>query len=112
MEFLLSALGKVSKAQMEFFGAEQTLSTLTSAKGNSIAESISFLLSRNRVWKRWVMNYKERTTIRINLYFNLASQNTADLTSQIAVETQKDSSSMITCESFTLPPINLLELIG
>ena len=64
-------------------------------------------MSRNLVWKRWVENYTERTKIRINLFFNLASQSDsrtnleiAKLTSDIAIDTQKDSSSMITYSSF------------
>jgi hypothetical protein len=74
----------------------------TTAEG-SVDESLAFLMSRNRVWKRWVANYNERTNIRINLFFNLETQSAnrtnleiANLTSEIAIETQRDSSAMIT----------------
>lgn len=78
-------------------------STRPSTEECSVDESLAFLLSRNRIWKRWVTNYNERTKIRINLFFNLASQSDsrtnleiANLTSKISIETQRDSSSMIT----------------
>ena len=70
---------------------------------NPISESIIYLLSRILIWKRWTENYNQRTSIRINLFFNLANQSDsrtnleiADLTAKIAIDTQKDSSSMIT----------------
>jgi hypothetical protein len=62
----------------------------------SVEDSLLFLRSRTALWHRWVQNYRERNNIRINLFFNLSSQRVADLTSQIAKETQDDSSSMTT----------------
>ncbi|KAF6761803.1 hypothetical protein DFP72DRAFT_1151862 [Ephemerocybe angulata] len=61
----------------------------------SVIDSLSFLQSRTRNWHRWVHNWRERTNVRINLFFNLA-------TTKIATETQKDSSSMITIAALTL----------
>lgn len=65
--------------------------------------SLTFLLSRSDTWRRWVANYNERTKVRINLFFNLAAQSDsrtnleiANLTSKISIETQRNSSSMIT----------------
>ena len=75
----------------------------------STRESIAFLLSRIRWWKRWVANYNARTSIRINLFFNLANQrdshtnlDIANTSKKIAEETQKDSSSMITIAAVTM----------
>lgn len=69
----------------------------------STADSLRFLRSRTHNWSRWLGNWKERTEVRIHLFFNLAAQrdnNTnariAQLTTQIANETHKDSSSMMT----------------
>ena len=69
----------------------------------SVDESLTLLMSRNRIRKQWIVNYNDRTKIRINLFFNLALQSDnqanldiANLTSQIALATQRDSSSMIT----------------
>lgn len=73
------------------------------------ADSITFLASRTRIWRRWVANYNTRTKIRIDLFFNLANQNDsrnnieiAALTKDIAQETRKDSSSMITIAVLTM----------
>jgi hypothetical protein len=73
----------------------------------SLEDSLAYLKSKTDTLKVWVMNYAERTGIRINLFFNLATQSDsrtnleiARLTSKIAVSTQRDSSSMITCVSF------------
>jgi hypothetical protein len=98
LEFILDVHNKYHAAGMESQG---TIGC--TAEENTVDESLTFLISRNRIWKRWVKNYNERTKIRINLFFNLASQSDsrtnleiADLTSQISIETQRDSSSMIT----------------
>ena len=71
---------------------------------SSVRESLEYLLSKNSQITRWVKNYTKRTGIRINLFFNLATQadsrinlEIARLSSRIAVSTQRDSSSMITC---------------
>lgn len=76
---------------------------------SSVDESLAFLMSRNHVWKCWAANYNERTKIRINLFFNLAfsrdnrtNLEIAGLTSKIAMETNRDSSSMITYDVFKL----------
>ena len=72
-------------------------------------ESMEFLLSRNRIWKRWVANYTTRTTIRIDLFFNIANQNDnrinidiASTSKRIAEEAKRDSSSMITIAAMTM----------
>ena len=72
-------------------------------------EAMQFLLTRNTVWKRWVGNYNTRTQIRINLYFNLASQGDnktnieiANTSKEIAKATLRDSSSMITIATMTM----------
>lgn len=81
----------------------------TAQPKTTVADSLLFLRSRTRNWHRWVHNCQERTNIRINLFFNLATQRDnrtnlkiADLTTKIATETQKDSSSMITIAALTL----------
>ena len=72
-------------------------------------EAVEYLLSRTRVWKRWVGNYTTRTQIQINLFFNLANQSDnrinieiAKTSKQIAEATLKDSSSMITIAAMTM----------
>jgi len=72
----------------------------------AVGDSFEYIMSKTNTLKRWVVNYNERTGIRINLFFNLATQSDsrtnleiARLSSKIAVSTQRDSSSMITCVS-------------
>ncbi|KAL8786014.1 MAG: hypothetical protein Q9195_008396 [Heterodermia aff. obscurata] len=72
-------------------------------------DSMEFLLSRNRIWKRWVAHYITRTTIRIDLFFNIANQNDnrinidiASTSKRIAEEAKRDSSSMITIAAMTM----------
>ena len=72
----------------------------------SVQDSFAYIVSKTNTLRRWVVNYTERTGIRINLFFNLATQSDsrtnleiARLSSKIAVSTQRDSSSMITCAS-------------
>ena len=79
-------------------------------------EAVQYLITRNTIWKRWVGNYNTRTQIRINLYFNLASQvdnktnigiaktniEIANTSKEIASATLKDSSSMITIATMTM----------
>ena len=72
----------------------------------SVQDSFAYIASKTNTLRRWVVNYTERTGIRINLFFNLATQSDsrtnleiARLSSKIAVSTQRDSSSMITCAS-------------
>ena len=71
-----------------------------------IHDSFAYIVSKTNTLRRWVVNYTERTGIRINLFFNVATQSDsrtnleiARLSSKIAVSTQRDSSSMITCAS-------------
>lgn len=71
--------------------------------------SVAFVLSRTRIWKRWVADYNARTNIRINLFFNLANQadirtniEIASISKRIAEETRNDSSSMITIAAVTM----------
>ena len=82
-----------------------------SKNANAMAnyEAIEFLLSRNQIWRRWASNYTIRTQIRINLFFNLASQydnrtniEIASNSKKIAEATLKDSSSMITIAAMTM----------
>ena len=72
-------------------------------------EAMRFLQTRNTIWKRWCGNYNARTQIRINLYFNLASQGDnkinieiANTSKKIAEATLRDSSSMITIATMTM----------
>ncbi|KAL2040003.1 hypothetical protein N7G274_007406 [Stereocaulon virgatum] len=72
-------------------------------------ETIVFFKSRNRIWKRWVENYNERTRLMMNLFFSIASQvdnrtnlQIAELTSKISWEAKRDSSSMITIAAVTM----------
>ena len=69
----------------------------------SVADSFNYVKAKPSTLKRWVINYTERTGIRINLFFNISTQSDnrmnldiARPTSKIAVTTQRDSSLMIT----------------
>ncbi|KAL9609893.1 MAG: hypothetical protein Q9167_005364 [Letrouitia subvulpina] len=73
------------------------------------AETLKFLASRTQIWRRWVASYNTRTKNRIDLFFNLAIQKDnrinieiARLTKDIAQESRKDSSSMITIAALTM----------
>jgi len=77
---------------------------------SSVIDSLEYLSSKTSTLIRWVKNYTERTGIRINLFFNLATQadsrtnlEIAQFSSRIAVSTQQDSSSMITCVNLCSP---------
>jgi len=83
------------------------------ASAGSVTDSLEYLSSKTSIMMRWVKNYTERTGIRINLFFNLATQSDsrtnleiARLSSRIAVSTQQDSSSMITCVD-VFPPLRI-----
>jgi hypothetical protein len=72
----------------------------------SVHDSFAYIVSKTNTLRRWVVSYTERTGIRVNLFFNLATQSDsrtnleiARLSSKIAVSTQRDSSSMITYAS-------------
>jgi hypothetical protein len=90
-------------------------------ESESAAAAFQFLRSRNRVRRRWVTSFGERTKLITNFVFNLEAQkvNQASLdsaeenkrnsktnveiqrlTATIADETAKDNSSMITWVSF------------
>jgi hypothetical protein len=85
---------------------------------SSVRDSLEYLSSKTSIMTRWVKNYTKRTGIRINLFFNLATQadsrtnlEIARLSSRIAVSTQQDSSSMITCVNLFSPPPHLLNKV-
>jgi hypothetical protein len=84
-------------------GVTGTVRTQSTTTQSSVGETLAFLMSRSRIRKRWAAIQNERAKIRINLYFQLASQadnrtnlRIANLTTKISAETQRDSSSMIT----------------
>ncbi|KAF6761809.1 hypothetical protein DFP72DRAFT_631248 [Ephemerocybe angulata] len=91
--------------QLEYLGKVHSLISSTlhtkwvvirgGESSTSVVDSLLFLQSRTRNWHRWVQNWRERTNVRINLFFNLA-------TTKIATETRRDSSSMITIAALTL----------
>ncbi|KAJ3532043.1 hypothetical protein NMY22_g7903 [Coprinellus aureogranulatus] len=68
----------------------------------SLSHSLSFLLSQAGIRERRLSSYTERTHNVINLIYHLSSQSTAEATGRIAVETQRDSSSMITMAALTM----------
>jgi hypothetical protein len=87
---------RIPSRKSEGIAASDSLNSQNYCCYTSVEDSLLFLRSRTALWYRWVQNYRERNNIRINLFFNLSSQRVADLTSQIAKETQNDSSSMTT----------------
>ncbi|KAJ3515320.1 hypothetical protein NLJ89_g1831 [Agrocybe chaxingu] len=75
----------------------------------TISDSFSLIDSRGDHGLRWAANYNERTSIRINLCFNLATQadsrtnlDIARLTGRISVSAQRDNASMITIAAVTM----------
>ncbi|CAA7270080.1 unnamed protein product [Cyclocybe aegerita] len=75
----------------------------------SVADSWTLIGSRGDHGLRWAANYTERTSIRINLCFNLATQadsrtnlDIARSTGRISFSAQRDSSSMITIAAVTM----------
>jgi hypothetical protein len=100
LEFLLS-IRKTYEVACKEIQEEGTFQS--TADDGSVDESLDFLISRNRIWKRWISNYNERTKIRISLFSHLASQNDnrtrlqiAGLASVIVAEAQRDNSTLKT----------------
>ena len=72
-------------------------------------ETLIYYRSRNRMWRRSVEMYNERTRLMMNLLFSISAQvdnktnlDIADLTAKIALDTKRDSSSMITIAAVTM----------
>ncbi|PPQ83584.1 hypothetical protein CVT26_001094 [Gymnopilus dilepis] len=75
----------------------------------SVAESLEFLRAKNDVLVRWIINYKDRSQVQIDRFFNHAAHQDSALnvgisgmTSKIAISAQKDSSAMITMAALTM----------
>jgi hypothetical protein len=73
------------------------------ADAESSIERLTFLHSRNRMRRRWVRSFDERTKLISNFVFSIAAQKNnltnleiANWTSVIAEEAREDNSSMIT----------------
>ncbi|KAF6741807.1 hypothetical protein DFP72DRAFT_1054673 [Ephemerocybe angulata] len=104
----LAALHPLLPAHAQSYSAVAQSSSGRRYKTSTI-DSILFLRSRTQIWHRWVRNWRERTNVRINLFLNLTAQRDSGTNSEIAVatadiaeETRKDSSSMITIAALTL----------
>ena len=76
---------------------------------HSALETLVYYRSRNRMWRRSVEMYNERTRLMMNLLFSISAQvdnktnlDIADLTAKIALDTKRDSSSMITIAAVTM----------
>ncbi|KAL8679100.1 MAG: hypothetical protein Q9186_004595 [Xanthomendoza sp. 1 TL-2023] len=76
---------------------------------DSAIETLAYFKSRTRICRRWAENYIERTRLIMNLFFSIGSQvdsrtnlEIANLTSTIARDAQRDSSSMITIAAVTM----------
>ncbi|KAF8998399.1 hypothetical protein BDQ17DRAFT_1362203 [Cyathus striatus] len=74
-----------------------------------VMESLEHLECRIQMALNWLKNFQKRLDIRINLAFNLRAQKDsqtnlkiAKLTTEIAVDAQRDSSSMITIAAVTM----------
>jgi len=74
LAFLLSILRKYNVAHAESHQEAD----------RSVKEFLTFLMSRNSVWRRWVVNYNERTKTSINIYFHFASQSDTQANLDIA----------------------------
>jgi len=89
---------------------------------SSAKEAFHFLRGRNHLRRRWVTSFGERTKLIMNFVFSLAAQKSSEtntrnagtnldiarLTKDIADETAKDNSSMITLVS---PSIKLSTML-
>ncbi|KAI4240720.1 MAG: hypothetical protein L6R40_004965 [Gallowayella cf. fulva] len=76
---------------------------------DSAIETLAYFKSRNRICRRWAENYIERTRLIMDLFFSIGSQvdsrtnlEIANLTSTIARDAQRDSSSLITIAAVTM----------
>ncbi|KAL8805347.1 MAG: hypothetical protein Q9182_002021 [Xanthomendoza sp. 2 TL-2023] len=76
---------------------------------DSAIETLAYFKARTRISRRWAENYNERTRLIMNLFFSIGSQvdsrtnlEIANLTSAIARDAQRDSSSMITIAAVTM----------
>ncbi|KAF2745121.1 hypothetical protein M011DRAFT_527898 [Sporormia fimetaria CBS 119925] len=76
---------------------------------STMGESLDALRSRCDNYTKWTMVYRDRTTLRINLLFHLASQREARTSTSIAAsnktiaeQTRRDSASMITIAAVTM----------
>ena len=72
-------------------------------------DTLDYLMTHNRLCRRWAENYHERTKLMMDLFFSMGSQmdsrtnlEIANLTSKIARDAQRDSSSMITIAAVTM----------
>lgn len=115
LQIIQEDLTDVQDTIQYLFGVHQRLVQFSSQTDDlTVLDSLEYILSKSSKMKRWAKNYAERTGIRINLIYNLATQadsrtnlEIARLSSRIAVSTQQDSSSMITCVDVYSRPINL-----
>ncbi|TAQ89096.1 hypothetical protein B7494_g2599 [Chlorociboria aeruginascens] len=76
---------------------------------NATHESLRYIQSQIRIWRRWASSYNLRTKVRIDLFFNLASQNDnrtnleiANTSKSIATSALRDSSAMTTIAALTM----------
>ncbi|MCJ1479399.1 hypothetical protein MMC13_008084 [Lambiella insularis] len=118
---LQERLGFLSTALQRFRSSAKGLPASESLKvtvNDETSDKIHYLLSNCTISRRWVSNYRDRTNIRINLVrivpkywdaFHLSTQldnetnvRISRLTSIIARDTQRDSSSMITIAALTM----------
>lgn len=91
-------------------------------KSDGIDQLLHQLESKCQFYRRWAMTYRDRTTGRINLLHHLATQqdnrlnqHISNVTTQVALQTQRDSASMFTLAVVTtifLPPTFVAGVFG
>ncbi|KAH8903354.1 hypothetical protein BR93DRAFT_961801 [Coniochaeta sp. PMI_546] len=89
---------------------------------NGTEQLLHQLESKCQFYRRWAMTYRDRTTGRINLLHHLATQqdnrlnqHISNVTTQVALQTQRDSASMFTLAVVTtifLPPTFVAGVFG
>ncbi|KAF8537354.1 hypothetical protein BDD12DRAFT_911533 [Trichophaea hybrida] len=76
---------------------------LSSNKSIEISDSIRYLLNSIRAEKRWLLSYKNRKDIAMNLVvFNLVTQQDSQTNLAIALDTKRDSKSMNVIAALTM----------
>ncbi|KAH6872932.1 hypothetical protein BKA58DRAFT_456590 [Alternaria rosae] len=106
---LYAQLHFLRESYVKYKGAVGTSAKLWSLDQTDMCESFDMLISACDTCSRWTSVYHERTSLRINLLFQLSNQRDsktnikiADATADVALLTQRDSASMITIAAVTM----------
>ncbi|OIW26695.1 hypothetical protein CONLIGDRAFT_646845 [Coniochaeta ligniaria NRRL 30616] len=97
-------------------------SSASQGRSDGTDQLLHQLETKCQFYRRWAMTYRDRTTGRINLLHHLATQqdnrlnqHISNVTTQVALQTQRDSASMFTLAVVTtifLPPTFVAGVFG